>query len=166
MMSKRKGVTTSDKHEETLAMRSWLCSAIALSCLATFGATAEVPASQDAIVGTWLTEKQDSKIEIARNGTTYAGKVIWLKQPTRDGKPLHDAKNPNHQLRDRPILGLEILSGFRYSGDATWSKGAIYSPQTGSTFPAELSLVSNDRLDIKVKDGIFFKHVAWTRATP
>jgi len=147
-------------------MRSWLCSIVAFALLGACSAVAQTRAPQDAIVGIWLTEKQDSKIEISKDGSAYAGRVVWLKAAARDGKPIHDAKNPNAALRDRPILNLEILSGFTYDGNGTWVHGSVYSPQTGRSFPGELSLLGSDRLDIKVKDGIFFKHAAWTRASP
>lgn len=147
-------------------MRSWLCSVVAFSLLGICSGIAQTRASEDAIVGIWLTEKQDSKIEITKNGSAYAGKVVWLKEPAREGKPIRDAKNPNAAMRDRPILNLEILSGFTYDGNGTWVHGSVYSPQTGRSFPGELSLVRGDRLDIKVKDGIFFKHVTWTRVSP
>jgi uncharacterized protein (DUF2147 family) len=147
-------------------MHRWLCSILAFWLLGIGSATAQSRAPQDAIVGVWLTEKQDSKIEITKTGAGYAGKVVWLKEPLRDGHPVHDAKNPDAALRERPILNLEILSGFVYDGNGTWVRGSVYSPQSGRSFPGELSLLRNDRLNIKVKDGIFFKHVAWTRASP
>jgi len=147
-------------------MRPWLLSLAASVFVCTASIVAHAATPQDGIVGVWLTERQDSKIEITKSGADYAGKIIWLEQPERDGKPLHDAKNPEAALRDRPILNLEILSGFVFEGNGTWSHGTIYSPQTGKRFSAELSLPRQDRLDVKVKDGIFFKHVAWTRVSP
>lgn len=126
------------------------------------GSTLAQTPPQDAIVGVWTTEDGDSKIDIARTAMTYGGKVSWLKEPERDGKPAHDAKNANPALRERPIMGLEILSGFTYA-NGTWSGGTIYSPKTGKSYTAELSLTKDNRLDVKVKDNIFSKHVYWTR---
>lgn len=68
-------------------------------------APARADAAQDAITGTWLTEGGDSKVEISRSGTSYGGKVVWLKEAEREGKPVHDANNSNASLRDRPIKG-------------------------------------------------------------
>ena len=90
---------------------------------------------QDAIAGTWLTEGGDSKVEISRSGPSYGGKVVWLKEPERDGKPLHDANNSNASLRDRPIMGVEILSGFSYAASGVWSGGTVYSPRKGRRLP-------------------------------
>ena len=119
--------------------------------------------SEDTILGVWLTDQKDSKIEVARHGASYAGKIVWLQEPQRDGKPVVDAKNEDASLRSRPILGIEILSGFAYASDSAWKSGMVYSPRTGKTYPAEIKLGKDGRLDIKVKDGMFSKHVIWTR---
>ena len=96
-----------------------------LGLLIALGANAAAP---DAIVGTWLTEDGSSKVAVAATkgadgGTVYAGTVAWLKEPTRDGKPVQDANNPDAALRTRPILGLEILSGFK----ATPGSGHVFA---------------------------------------
>jgi len=124
-------------------------------------------APQDAIVGTWLTEDGGSKVDIAAStradGTTvYSGRVSWLKDPTRDGKPLRDAKNDDAARRDRPILGLEIVSGFKAAAGG-WGGGSLYSPRNGRSYPAELSLTPDGRLEVKVKAGFVSKTVYWSR---
>ena len=122
-------------------------------------AAAETP--RDAIVGVWLTEQADSKIEISRAGAGYAGKVVWLKEGERNGRPPVDEKNAEPALRSRPILGLEVVA-VAYDSGSNWH-GTLYSPRKGRSFPAELSL-SGARLAVKAKDGIFSKTVSWTRA--
>jgi uncharacterized protein (DUF2147 family) len=129
-------------------------------------AAAAGAAPGDEIVGTWLTEAQDSKVEIAKTATGYAGKVVWLKEPQRNGKPATDLMNTDTALRIRPIMGLEILGGLSYAGDRTWRGGTIYSPRKGRSYAAEATIDKDGRLDIKVKDGILSKQVVWTRAEP
>ncbi len=125
-------------------------------------------APADAIVGTWLTEDGSSKVAVAATkgadgGTLYAGTVTWLKEPTRDGKPVQDANNPDAALRTRAILGLEILSGFKATTGGGWVGGTIYSPRAGKRYPAELSLAPDGRLQVKVLAGLVSKTVYWTR---
>jgi uncharacterized protein (DUF2147 family) len=125
-------------------------------------------AAQDAILGSWLTEDGASKVEIttteaADGSTVFAGKVVWLEQPTRAGKPVHDANNSDASLRARPILGLEVLSGFKAGAAGAWSGGTMYSPRKGKSYPAELSLAPDGRLQIEVKAGFVSKTVYWTR---
>ena len=123
---------------------------------------------QDAIVGTWLTEDGGSKVDVvagkaADGSSVYSGKVVWLRDPMRGGKPVVDAKNDNVSLRDRPILGLEILSGFKATGAGAWTGGMLYSPRNGKSFPADLTLLADGRLEVKVKAGIVTRTVNWTR---
>jgi uncharacterized protein (DUF2147 family) len=117
----------------------------------------------DRILGVWLSEGRDSKVEISRQGETYAGRVVWLAQPEQDGAPVRDGKNMNPALRNRPIMGLEILSGFVRDAKGRWRGGEIYSPRQGKSYPAELALADDDRLEITVRAGILSKQVVWTR---
>ncbi len=140
--------------------------ALATFMLVTQASQAAAP--QDAILGTWLTEGGESKVDVvadkaADGSTEYSGKVTWLKNPTRDGEPVHDGNNENVALRDRPILGLEIMSGFRFSGPVTWSGGKLYAPRNGKSFPAVLALTPDGRLEVKVSAGIVTKTEHWTR---
>jgi uncharacterized protein (DUF2147 family) len=125
-------------------------------------------APADAILGAWFTDDGASKVEVtagkaADGSTVYAGKVIWLKEPLRDGQPLRDANNSDAALRERPILGLTILSGFKATADGAWSGGTVYSPRAGKSFPAELSLQPDGRLQMKVKAGMLSRTDYWTR---
>src|ERR1700730_6511760 len=72
--------------------------------------------SGDDIVGVWMTQSQESMVEIYKTGDTYSGKVLWLKFPISPitGKPKVDNANPDKKLRNRPSLGLEIMTGFKY----------------------------------------------------
>jgi uncharacterized protein (DUF2147 family) len=129
---------------------------------------AAVAAAPDAILGTWLTEAGGSKVEItaaqaADGSTVYAGKVVWLAEPTRDGKPVHDVNNGDASLRARPILGLEILSGFEPNAGGAWTGGTMYAPRKGESYPASLTLAPDGRLQIEVKAGFVSKTVHWTR---
>ncbi len=124
-------------------------------------------ASADAIVGSWLTDDGASKVEVtadkAANGSTlYNGKLVWLKEPLRDGKPVLDAKNADAALRARPLIGIPILSGFKADGGG-WSGGTVYAPRAGKSFPADLSLGADGRLELKVKAGLLSKTDYWTR---
>ena len=117
----------------------------------------------DEILGTWITDSGESKVEIVRNGAIYSGKIVQLEEPEREGKPVHDVNNTNAALRERPLLGLEVLSGFKRASNSVWSGGTAYSPRKGEAYPAELTVTKDNKLDVKVKDGIITKHVLWTR---
>lgn len=91
---------------------------------------------KDAIVGTWWNEEKTSKIEVYKNGDTYEGKIVWLKNQYEDGsdsKPNLDDKNPDESLRSREIMGLVILTGLEWDDDE-WDDGTIYDPKKGDTY--------------------------------
>lgn len=120
-------------------------------------------ADGDAIVGTWLTEDGGSKVEITRTGATYAGRVVWIKVP-EGGTPPVDAKNSDASLRTRPIQGIDILSGFTFTGNKTWDGGKVYAPRRGNSYNGTLTLNADGTLSVKAKAGIGSKTVKWTRA--
>lgn len=117
----------------------------------------------DPILGVWLTEGGDSKVEIVRRVGSYMGTIVWLREPQRDGLPALDRQNVNLALRGRSIMGIEILTGFVRGQDGRWRGGEIYSPRQGRSYPAEMALIAGDRLEITVRAGILTKQVVWTR---
>jgi len=96
-------------------------------------------ASADDVVGTWLTVGGKSKVQISKVGGKYVGKLVWLKDPKRNGKDKTDLQNPNKSLQGRKLMGLSLLDGFTYSG-GKWVNGTIYNPLDGKTYSCELTL--------------------------
>jgi len=125
------------------------------------------------ILGTWKNEDGKAKIEIYLCETHYCGKISWLGRPVYPaddpggmaGLPRVDRKNPDQALRNRHLLGLQIMEGFIYNGDNTWEKGRIYDPESGKTYQSKISLVSSQRLKIRGFVGIplFGRTTVWTR---
>ena len=74
--------------------------------------------------------------------TQLCAKIVWLKDPNDSkGKPLHDIRNEDPSMRDRPIVGLPIFAGLMPSAPATWT-GKIYNPEDGHTYAATLTVMS------------------------
>src|SRR5271170_6589651 len=75
-------------------------------------------AQKDQLEKTWYTTENSSKVQmyLTQSGT-YAGKIIWLKEPNdkETGKPELDKKNPDDKLKSTPVLGLVIMRGFKKS---------------------------------------------------
>ena len=77
----------------------------------------------DDIAGTCFNQDKDAKIEIAKCGDNYCGKIVWLKDPTypagsklgTPGTPKLDNKNPDAARRKDPLVGLEIIKGFQFA---------------------------------------------------
>jgi len=129
--------------------------------------------SEDDVVGTWYTENQGSKIEIVKDGDTYSGKIVWLKEPNYEsthaeaGKPKRDSNNPDVAKKNDPIVGLKLLNGFKWDGAGAWSGGTIYNPEDGKTYKCVLKTpVNKDTLDVRGYVGVpaFGKTQTWKRA--
>jgi len=98
-----------------------------------------VSAQADKIEGIWLNEEKDAKIQIykAKDGRFY-GKIIWLRDPMKNGKPKTDEKNPKENLKKQPLVDLLILKGFEADGN-TYDDGTIYDPQNGKTYDCKIT---------------------------
>jgi uncharacterized protein (DUF2147 family) len=88
-----------------------------------------------------------------------------LKAPNDGtGHPQRDGRNPDPSLRDRPVVGVEILRGLKPSGEGRWSEGSIYDPDDGKTYASRITLQPAGGL--KVEGCVAFICVAqhWSRA--
>jgi uncharacterized protein (DUF2147 family) len=102
----------------------------------------------DDILGYWLTEEGDSQIQIFKtpNGK-YSGKVAWMKTE----KDKKDDKNPDLKLKDRKIMGLQILNNFMYNARQNeWAYGTIYDPKNGKSYDCYLWF-EDDKNIMKIK---------------
>ncbi|GAA4460042.1 DUF2147 domain-containing protein [Nibrella saemangeumensis] len=123
--------------------------------------------SSDAVVGTWLNGTKKGHVQIYKQGDRYYGKLIHLTEPNdpATGKPKTDNKNTNASLRNRPILGLNIMQGFKYDGDNEWVDGKIYNPEDGKEYSCKMTLKDPNTLDVRGYVGISLigKTQTWTR---
>jgi len=113
------------------------------------------------LLGSWKTDGGDSRLELFPCGEKICGKIVWLKQPkyidSKDGpvgKTKVDRKNPNPSLRNRPILGLQVMKGLTPKGGNRWGNGICYDPETGKSYKCKMYLASPERLELRGYIGI------------
>jgi len=131
-----------------------------------FSFTIQAQNKADDIIGVWLTNgKAPAKIQIYKSGEKFYGKIIWLKNATENGKQKSDSNNPDKTKKNNPILGLVLLSDFKFDGDDKWDEGEIYDPESGKTYSSYLSLKDNNILKVRGYVGIslFGRTETWTR---
>ena len=118
------------------------------------------------IDGTWLSGDGDGWIEIRRVGDGLSG-VIKGSPNAADERPDRDEKNPDPALRDRPLKGLELFSGFSYAGDGRWTGGTIYDPNSGKFYRSIVTWVDPDTLKVRGYIGVpmLGRTETWTRVT-
>ncbi len=122
----------------------------------TFAVISLTAYSQD-IFGTWITEAGDGNVEIYENNGKVFGKIVWLKK----GPDTKDTHNPDAKLKDRKLIGVNLLSGLTKKGDK-YEGGKIYDPKSGKTYKCAIWL---DGKELKVRGilGIFHSTQTWKR---
>ena len=107
-------------------------------------------------IGRWYAEGGAAQVEISACCEALCGRVVWLRSPfDDDGCDLRDGRNPDPALRDRPLIGLQVLSGLRSSSDEqVWRGGTIYDPTSGRTYRCTVQLDGEHRLHIRGYIGV------------
>ena len=119
--------------------------------------------SSDKIVGVWLNENKNNKIEMYKVDDTYSAKIVWIEQlENNPGLDPKDKNNPIPERRNQSILGMDIITGLKYS-NGKWVKGTIYTPQKGIYADCEVELHSDKQLNLVVSKGIFSRTKTWIR---
>lgn len=119
----------------------------------------------DDIVGNWIVGDNKAKIQVYRSGTKYYGKIIWLKEPTKDGVQKTDKKNPDPGKRNMPIIGLVVLKDFVFD-DGEWNAGNIYDPSSGNNYSCRITMPDKNTMKVRGYIGIslFGRTETWKRA--
>ena len=117
------------------------------------------------VVGKWKLEDGTAIVEVYQEGNVFNGKIVWLQNPTEaDGSPAVDDKNPDKALRTRQVLGLNMLSGLKKTGDE-YSGGSIYDPGNGKTYNCSMK-VEGDVLKVRGsldRKGLIGRTMDWFR---
>jgi uncharacterized protein (DUF2147 family) len=135
-----------------------------LMVLALAGAAPAMPAEQPTgIAGRWKTETRGGVVEIQRCGTSICGRIV-SSDAIRTNPALADTRNTNAALRNRPLRGLQILSGFTAGSDGVWSNGTIYNAEDGKTYSARITPAGPNQLKLRGCVFVpFCKTQTWTR---
>ena len=140
------------------------------AALAAPASAAPESAVTDAVRGLWVDHREGDKQKVAiwieDCDGLLCGRIHWQKKPlSAGGQPKRDRHNPDATLRDRPLCGLRILTGFRRANEGTWSAGSIYNPSDGRTYSSTISLEPDGSLRVRGYVGLslFGKTVEWVR---
>ena len=129
-------------------------------------ATAQVSGDpRESILGEWTTAGGRSKVLIFKYQNEYCGKIVWIRDSLKAGKPVVDDKNPDAKLVNRPVMGIVFLKGFAFDEENVWRGGEIYDPESGNTYSAKMTLVDERTLELRGYVGIplFGRTEAWNR---
>ncbi len=103
----------------------------------------------DAIIGTYMTDKNEGMVEITKKDNKYYGKLIWTKTP---GKL--DSNNPDKKQQTDKLAGKEILKAFVFDGKDLWHEGTIYDPKNGKTYSCKINRDEKGNLNVRGYIGV------------
>jgi len=108
-------------------------------------------APKERICGKWESTEKNLIINISMTGNQYKAIITWFSKI--DGKPMEywkDSHNPNPALRNRKILGLNIVRNLSYHPDTnSWEDGMIYDSKHGKEWNASVSIDNKGFLKVK-----------------
>ena len=112
------------------------------------------------LTGDWLTDDRSAIVHIGPCGGSLCGRILRI---LARGAPATDVNNPNASLRNRPLVGTAVLSGFTSSGSRAATGGRAYDPKTGRSYRSSLQL--NGDGSLRVTGCVLFvcQSRTWTR---
>ncbi len=118
-------------------------------------------------VGIWRTfddrtGRERGAVAIEQQGSVLTGRIIDTADPADASRVCGNCKDAR---KDRPIVGLVILTGMRPDGDE-WTGGEILDPETGSVYRCTLRLeAGGTKLNVRGYVGLslFGRSQTWIR---
>jgi len=118
------------------------------------------------VVGVWKTIDDQtnlptSHVEIYKKGNTYFGKIVDI---LRDD-PNALCTECDGDLKNKPIMGMVILSDMVKQDSKTWTSGSIIDPESGKEYKCKIYLKSNLSLTLRGYIGapLFGRSQEWIR---
>lgn len=116
--------------------------------------------------GHWLAQDENAVIAIEYCDEGICGTIYWMEE----GPDVRDEENRDESLRDRPLCGITLLSGFEQNSDdpGEWEDGEIYAPDDGRTYSARVRVQGPDELELRGYRGfaLLGRSQTWTRVDP
>ena len=124
-----------------------------LSFVCYWAQAASANPNPDAILGQWMSTRRNVKVQVYKEGNEFRGRVTWFKDSDDPSKPMAtrtDEHNPDPKLRQRKVLGMQVLSRLKYNLKTDrWENGRIYDAKTGRTWSSVAYLDEEGVLNVK-----------------
>lgn len=135
------------------------CAAIATAAIAL--AVGPAHAAPTPITGNWVTGDGSGLVQIAPCGQQLCGRLARVLK-AKPGSADRDVNNPDAALRNRPIVGLPILTGF-VASTSDW-RGRIYDPRNGKTYKSIVGRAADGTLKVQGCIAFFCQTQVWRPA--
>tara|TARA_B100002052_G_scaffold134216_1_gene123260 strand:- start:3833 stop:4318 length:486 start_codon:yes stop_codon:yes gene_type:complete len=106
--------------------------------------------SKNTMEGYWLTSQSIVEVKNCKKNLCATIEHIFVEDDI-DPKSIMDSNNKKRSLRDRPLIGINLLEDFpSYALDKKVLKnGKIYDPGRGRTFKSNLYLLDDGTLKVE-----------------
>jgi uncharacterized protein (DUF2147 family) len=101
----------------------------------------------DPVAGLWRTEGGEGVVELYPCDGSICGRFYWLKDDSLSDVS-RDTENPDSSRRDRPLCRMQFMGGFTPGDNGRYNGGWVYSPRSGSTYTARMTLADHDTLNL------------------
>lgn len=128
--------------------------------------TSALAASLDGTQWQTIDDKTGEKkavIQLNENGGKVSGKIIKVLNK-ENAKAV--CTKCSGSLKNKPIEGLQILTGLKADGNNQWSDGKLVDPESGKIYSGKLTLSDNGQsLDLRgyVGTPLFGRSQTWKR---
>jgi uncharacterized protein (DUF2147 family) len=105
----------------------------------------------DQICGKWMSSEKNLTVLVYKSGDHFRAKIIWFRDdPSKPMEEWTDKNNPDPALRTRKILGMDVLSNFKYdTGNNSWEDGMIYDAKHGKEWNASAYIDEHGLLRVR-----------------
>lgn len=108
--------------------------------------------TENKICGFWMSTEKNLVVKVFRQAEDFKAKVIWFRNedyPDKDINEYKDTSNPNPKLRNRKIVGLDIVEGLTFRKESnSWEKGKIYDPYHGRFWDSSAYITEDGLLKV------------------
>lgn len=106
----------------------------------------------DAIIGDWMTTENMLKVHVYKENGEYKATIVWFQDAHYKCKmnDCKDENNPDPALRERKIVGMQVVSGLKYDSEQKiWTGGKIYDSNSGDTYDSVVAMKGANNLYVR-----------------
>ncbi|OGI66051.1 MAG: hypothetical protein A2W18_07960 [Candidatus Muproteobacteria bacterium RBG_16_60_9] len=128
----------------------------------------ETFAAEATPIGVWKTVDDDtgepkSLVRIVDVNGELRGTIEKVFSPPAK-KPDPICEKCEGERKDKPVVGMNIMSGLKKSGDLEWSGGEILDPANGKTYRCKVTVIEDGKkLEMRGYVAFFYRTQTWLR---
>ncbi|QFU16256.1 DUF2147 domain-containing protein [Microvirga thermotolerans] len=107
--------------------------------------------------GIYLSESKETRVRVAKCGNAYCGTIVSVQGEAKD------VNNPDPNLRGRNLVGVQMITDIRPSGDGF--TGQLYNYKDGKTYTGKMSFKGGNAMQLSgcILGGLICRSQTWTK---